>query len=133
MTAEVAGRYPLSSSAGQSIPMDVIRPKGLYYLALTANVATSSFELDHPNSIYTLFSDVDSIVQFAGSSTAASALTPGTLKSDALLLMNNMILTVSNPVDMNWISFFPLDTGGVYIQVHEAWSGMTSLNSLIRR
>lgn len=133
MIDDISGRYPLSSGKGQPIPLDVIRPTGLYYLALTENAATASFELPDNSNIYTLFSDVDSIVQFASSSTPATALTPSTLKSDALLLMNNMILTISPPLEKRWISFFALTTGGVYIQAHESWSGVTSLSAIARR
>lgn len=128
--ADLTNRYPIATADGKAIPHEVLKPRGLYQLALSTS-ASGIITFPAGTKILVLISTVDCILKF-DSTTAASVPANATLMTEAMFLPKNTIQTIS-PESMYLSGITAAGSGTLNITLAESWSGLGLEHQYSRR
>ena len=120
--------YPLATTDGISIPLDVIAPIELWRFALTVNVPSDVETLVSLDCLLAVKSNVDAIFRFGA--TAAALPNSGDKLADCVYIPGGVIL-VLQPTSLSF-SVMPLADGVIWVQVMQKWAAL-SQNILFER
>ena len=130
----VSKRYPLSTSDGKYIPLDVVRPSSLITFSLLSATGSTPTILPDETELIKVRSSVDAFFQFFSASTAMTPVVAGTPKDSAIFLPANVDVILSPPVDKAWYSAIGATGPGIlYMQILECWNGLTLQSQISRR
>lgn len=122
--------YPLATADGKSIPNEVLRPRGVYLIALTSS-PSAIHTLASDARALVLTSDVDCLLRFNASS-AVSIPANATLLSDAMYLPKQTVFMISPEVlSISGVSLS--GTGTLFVTVAKAWAGLALQYQYSRR
>jgi hypothetical protein len=126
--------YPLSTSDGQSIPLDVIRGKSCVSKTFLSSASSTAITVPSTAKILEIYADQDVLIQFAASAAVAAALVDGTIVTDAIFVPANSISFISPPVDKLSLAMRGVTAGGTaLINFLENWSGLSLQSQVTRR
>lgn len=117
--------YPFSTEDGKSIPLEVIRPLGVFVLPVTTG--GHAIALDSSFDLVSVLSTVPIIWTFNGDTIAENVIIP-----DALFVPADTIMTVDLPSGAAHHVKSLNGSGYVYIQGIQKWAGL-GLNRQINR
>lgn len=118
--------YPFSTEDGKSIPLEVIRPLGVFVLPVTNS--GHSLTLDSTFELISVYSTVQAIWTFSGSTIAEEAII-----EDALFLPPHVMMTAILPKDATHFIKSLDGNGHVYIQGIQKWAGLGLNRQITRR
>lgn len=131
---DVKNRYPLSTSDGKYIPMEVIRPNSFLSVDFTAIGASAAEDVPAAVELFSVFSNEDCFIQFAAAAASATAIVSGTPKVDAIMIPANVIVTISAPIDKKSFSVRGLTASGTLnCNFLETWTGLSLSSQITRR
>ena len=132
--ANVKNRYPLSTSDGQYIPLDVVRPKSCLLQSILTSSGSTAKDVPMDVEFLQIFSDQDLVIQFATSAAVAAALVSGTIVADAILVQKSVLQTISPPIDKKSFSLRALTASGTaLISFLEPWNALSLQSQITRR
>ena len=115
-------RYPLATVDGKAIPLDVIRPSGMAYIAFLPSAFSAGLDLSaYSTKILSLYSDSDCIIYFG---TTPPTLVDSTIHQNALFLKEGTFLTVSMPDTELHVKGIT-ESGILYAQIVDTWAGLS--------
>lgn len=142
MTIESKGRYPLSTSDGQSIPFDVLRPGVALFAPFVVGAPSPQFTLDPDAVIFSLSSSVDCLLCFPAGTNLAAIPAPfaSSFTEDSLYIPKNTVVMMSPPIDSSTLALKRIasviginSSGTLIVQSLKAWTGLATASQLIRR
>ena len=132
--ANIPNRYPLSTSDGQAIPLDVIRPNSSVQIALVTGAGSAALSLPTSTEVMVVYATQDCLIQFATTDAAATAFVAGTIKTDSIFIPASTIIVLSPVPEKTSFSLIALSApGSAYITFLEKWSGMALQSQFNRR
>ena len=113
--------YPLSTSDGKDIPLDVIRPTGWTFFDFTSSAATASSTLANLEDLMVFQADEDCIIRFDG--VEASMPAAGSIVSNSLYLPKNtsvVVYTTQRDISVKGVN----QSGTLTIQFVDVWHAL---------
>lgn len=121
--------YPLATTDGESIPLDVISPIELWKFILTANTASDIEILSSLNCLLSIKASKDSILRFGA--TVAAAPASGDKLADCVFIPAETMLIIQ-PTSLSF-SVMPLADATIWIQVMQKWAALSQTILFERR
>jgi hypothetical protein len=121
--------YPLATTDGESIPLDVISPIELWKFILTASTASDVETLTTLNCLLGVKASVDSILRFGA--TVVAVPVSGDKLADCVFIPAGTILIVQ-PTSLSF-SVMPLADGIIWVQVMQKWAALSQTLLFERR
>lgn len=119
----IENRYPLSTRAGQAIPLDVIKPTFLQFVNFSFSSPSSPVSLPQNANIVLLRASEDCVIQFGGSVAAVPAGGASAI-SNCLFLATGEVQIISIPSSI--LSVIGISANGtLYIQGIEVWQNLS--------
>ena len=112
--------YPLATSDGVAIPLEVVSPTGYMFLHFS-ETPTSAIQLPATSDLLILNCDEDCILRF--SNNLATIPTEATVIADTLFLRKNMQMVVYPQQKFLSVKRLVLD-GTLHIQFIDTWHGL---------
>lgn len=132
--SDVQGRYPASTSSGEAIPLDIVRPVSCLSAAFTAGASTSAFAIPATVKMISIYVSKDAILTFAAASASAAALVDGVAVDDTYILVEGTITTLSPPVGCESLALRGVSVSGTaFVNFLETWSGLSTAAQTTRR
>lgn len=124
--------YPLSDAAGQAIPLQVVRSKGMATFAIASNAADSfTFtETDRNFALAVCYSDVDAYILFDSAETPP--LIDGTRYDDAHFIPAFTLVTLA-VIEGTAKIWAVADSGRFHIQLIDKWASINRELNAVRR
>lgn len=119
--ASTKQRYPLSTLAGQPIPLDVIRPSGLIKASYLAASATAAVALPAGTELLLVRATTDCFIKFANS----AATKPSSAITTDLLYLRRGEIQVVSPMALFYSVIGDTVNGDLFIQTLETWMSVS--------
>lgn len=116
---DLRDRYPLSTADGKEIPLDTIRPAGMYFIDIT-NTASSLQSFTSSYKTVVVYATVECIIRFgATASVSASWL------SEGFFIPKETLITISpTTASFSAITTNTGESGKLAVCVLENWAGL---------
>lgn len=109
--------YPFATQNGNPVPLDIIKPLSLAYLALTTSFAT--IVLDATTNLAMIWASEDAVIDLANS---ANALTSGTVRTSWIFIPKGSVVAASINSGTVRARTLSAASGNLMIQGIQKWS-----------
>ena len=113
-------RYPLSTTDGQAIPLEVINPKGIVRIPFDNLLGSQLFTIPVPTELISVFTSAECIISF---NKIAALPADNTYIPDTIHVPRSVGIVFAPP--SLHLSIIGLQGAGVaMLQIHEPWAGL---------
>lgn len=122
-------RYPLSTADGKAIPLDIVKPSALVFIAFENSSGSGSTLVTIPDrtEILSVVTDEDCLIRFGA---VASIPASGVLLSNAVFVPAGMQIMLAPPANTLSVIGTGPDTGTLAITLMDKWAQLaTSLQT----
>jgi len=131
---DISGRYPLSTTDGQFIPLDTVRPYGIVKKSFVSASGSSAISIPVDIRIVSAYASEDCFLKFAASGATISAPTDGVNMLDTLFIPATSLIVFTPPVDKPSVAVIGDSASGTLIlSFLETWNGLSTQAQITRR